>query len=119
MRLQKKHLSNKARSKRSEKRAAQIHKGRIQPASGALPVARFKGDIVTSRYVVDDKTTNRKSFAINADIFRKLRREAWINDRLPMIRIEFQNLTLCVIEEKDFTRLHYKEEYYKKEFTKT
>jgi hypothetical protein len=105
MRLPKINQSNKWRSKRSEKRAARIHNGRVQPASGALPVARFKGDVVSDQFLIDDKTTNSKSFAVNSATFIKLRREAFINRKSPMIRVEFPNITVCVIEEKLLAKL--------------
>src|ERR1051326_5881041 len=99
MRLPKKHLTNKQRSNRSEKRCAAIHSGKRQPASGALPVAAFKGDVKSRTYLIDDKTTNAKSFSLNSATFKKLRREAFMNNRIAMMRIEFPDITLCVLEE--------------------
>jgi hypothetical protein len=105
MRLPKRNLGNKWRSKKSEKRCAVTHSGRVQPGSGCLPVAALKGDVKTSLFIIDDKTTNRGSFSLNFALFAKLRREAFMNDKLPMIRIESQNLNLCVLEEKDLLSL--------------
>ena len=85
----KRNLSTKARSKRSEKRAQKIFGGRIQPASGALNVTGLKGDILSAKFLVDDKTTASGSFSINSKLWRKLRREAMIVGRAPALRIEF------------------------------
>ncbi len=105
MRLSKKHLTNRQRSKRSEKRCADIFKGRIQPASGSLPPAAFKGDVKSELFLIDDKNTNLQSFGVKSSVFKKLRREAFMNDKKPMIRIEFQDITLCVLEQSDLLAL--------------
>lgn len=98
-------MGNKWRSKKSEKRCAVIFKGRVQPASGALPVASLKGDVITGNFLIDDKTTNGKSFSLNFALFIKLRREAFMNGKKPLFRIESQALNLIVIEQKDLLEL--------------
>jgi hypothetical protein len=95
------HLSTKARSKRSERRAANVLGGRVQPASGALPVAYLKGDVVTSRFMVDDKTTEKASFSVPTALWKKLSREAFMARKRPMFRLEFrkEQVTLYVVDE--------------------
>jgi hypothetical protein len=106
MRLPKRQLSKRARSKRSEKEAAQTLEGRVQPASGAIPVFNLKGDVKTKRFLIDDKTTHAGSFAVSLKLFRKLSNEAWKNKKRPAIRISFDNSApLYVIEESEFMKL--------------
>jgi hypothetical protein len=101
--ISKKYLGNKFRSKRSEKRAARIFGGRVQPASGALPVAHLKADVKSRTFLVDDKTTESKSFSINIEVWRKLTKEAFVNRRKPCMRIEFsQSQPLYLIDEMTF-----------------
>lgn len=99
----KKNLSTKARSRKSEARCARFVGGRTQPASGALPVAAFKGDVKSAKFLIDDKTTNRKSYSIAVKLWQKLVREAFINRRSPALRIEFTDgPTLYVVGEDIF-----------------
>lgn len=97
--LSKKHLSTKARSKRSEKRGATFLGGRVQVASGAINRFDLKADIKTEKYLVDDKTTNLGSFSINFALWKKLAGEAWMNKKRPMMRIESQSAVLYVVDE--------------------
>jgi hypothetical protein len=92
-----KHLGKKARSRLSERRAQAVFGGRIQPASGALPVAHLKGDILSDKFLVDDKTTGRDSFSMNVRLWRKLAKEAWIIQRRPAFRIEFDAGTVLYV----------------------
>lgn len=97
--LSKKHLSTKARSKRSEKRAATFLKGKVQVASGAINRFDLKADVKSDKFLVDDKTTNLGSFSINFSLWKKLSGEAWMNKKRPMMRIESQACVLYVIDE--------------------
>lgn len=109
MRLNKKNLGNKDRSKRSEKRAAIFLGGKVQPASGAINRFDLKGDVKTERFLVDDKTTTLKSFSINFDTWKKLSGEAWMNKKRPLMRIESENHTLYVMDEMTMEELIRKE----------
>lgn len=95
------HLSTRGRSKFSERRAAATLQGRVQPASGALPQTHLKGDVITSKFLVDDKTTESASFSVKTALWQKLSREAFMNKRRPMLRLEFrkEDVTLYVIDE--------------------
>lgn len=101
-----KHLSNKHRSKFSEKRAAQVFRGRLQPASGAINQFNLKADVKSDRFLVDDKTTIHASYSVTTKLWKKLHREAWMNRRRPAMRIEFADGTvLYVIDEMTLQEL--------------
>ena len=101
------HLTNRQRSKISENQLASQYKGRRQPASGALPVASLKGDVITDTFLFDDKTTGRKSFSVNDAAFRKHVVDAFQAKRMPVMRIRFEktNRALFVLDEATFNRL--------------
>lgn len=101
------HLSKRQRSKHSENQLARQYNGRVQPASGALPVAALKGDVVTDIFLFDDKTTGAKSFSVNEETFLKLARDAFRMRRIPAMRVRFEssNRAYYVIDGTTFTRL--------------
>ena len=104
-----KNTSTKRRSKFSEQRAAAVFGGKVQPASGAINRFDLKADIKSAEYLVDDKTTGRNSYGITIDLWRKLSKEAWMNKRKPMMRIEFtKGPTLYVMDEITFMKLQRK-----------
>lgn len=99
------HLSKRERSRRSEKQLAERAKGRVQPASGALPVLRFKGDVITDKLLFDDKTTQAESFSVKLATYEKLKKEAWFNgERMAVVRVRFEqeDKALYVIDENLF-----------------
>lgn len=89
--LKRPYHSKRNRSKRSEKSLAKKLGGRVQPASGALPVASLKGDVVTDRFCVDDKTTLSASFSVKVADIRKIERQAFQMRRLPVMSVQFEN----------------------------
>ncbi len=90
-------LTNKEKSQQSEKLAAKNFGGRVQIASGALRIA--KGDVRTERFLIEDKITDRKSFALSTKLWEKIRLEAFRQRKEPMMRITIQGKTLCVVSE--------------------
>lgn len=100
------HLSNKERSKRSEKRAAKFFQGRLQPASGALKSVFAKADVKSDKFLVDDKVTKNESYSLKIETWRKLSKEAWHNNRRPIIRIAFDSgPVLLVMDELSFNEM--------------
>ena len=103
------HLSNRQRSRLSEKELAKKVGGRVQIASGAMPVASMKGDVKTKVFLIDDKTTGAKSYSLKLADFRKIRKQAFQANRRPAMRVHFENegepVSLYVIEERDFLKL--------------
>jgi hypothetical protein len=103
------HLTKRQRSKISERELAKTIGGRVQIASGALPVAALKGDVKTKFFLLDDKTTVAKSYSLKLEDFRKIRKQAFDARRRPGMRVHFENdgqpVSLYVVEERDFLKL--------------
>lgn len=101
------HLTKRQRSKWSENKLAGVHGGRRQPASGALPVAGLKGDVITDRFMFDDKTTGAKSFSVNDATMQKLARDAFQARRMPLMHVRFEgtNRSYYVMDAATFNRL--------------
>ena len=98
--------TTKARSKKSEKRAAKILNGKVQPASGAINRFDLKADVKTDRFLVDDKITRRASYSLSVKLWRKLTDEAFKNSRSPMMRVDFEDgPTLYVVDEQTIQQL--------------
>lgn len=98
----------KARSKASEKNLAQLLGGQVQIASGAIQCAALKGDVITKRFHIDDKTTGSASFAVSEKLFAKLELDSMRQRRSPAISINFEGTgrRLFVINEREFLRLN-------------
>ena len=85
------HLTKRARSQKSEKALALKHGGRVQPASGALPVKSLKGDVRLKHFLIDDKTTEAKSFSLKLEDWMKIRNQAYsMQRRHPVIHVNFE-----------------------------
>jgi hypothetical protein len=100
------YFSTKARSSENEKKVARIFKGKLQPASGALPNTHLKGDVKSAKFLVDAKVTKHDSYSLNLALWDKLNREAWANNRHPAFCIEFGDGTkLVVVSSSTFEQL--------------
>lgn len=100
------HLTTKARSRLSERRAAAIFGGKLQPASGAVKRHDLKGDVKSPHFTVEDKTTGAASYALSVATWRKISNEAWSQDRRPAMKIEFTDgPTLYVLDEATFIEM--------------
>lgn len=104
MRLQRGGSSKKERSVKSERKLAAIVGGKVQPASGAINAMRLKGDVASTEFLLDDKTTIHASFGVSQAVFAKLAKEAWRLRRKPAISVNFEQTKtrLFVISESDF-----------------
>lgn len=99
-------MTKRQRSQISERELASRVGGRVQPASGALPVVGLKGDVVTSKFLIDDKVTAKGSFSVSLALWRKLRSQAFHTRKLPAISINFDgNLRLFVIDQTTWNKL--------------
>jgi len=101
------HLTKRQRSRISERELAKKVGGRVQPASGALPVAALKGDVITERFMFDDKTTLAKSFSVTEEVLVKLERDAFRARRMAALRVRFEHSgrSFFVISEQTFDRI--------------
>ncbi|MFQ3675922.1 MAG: hypothetical protein SNJ64_05210 [Endomicrobiia bacterium] len=101
-------MNNKIKiSKKSEKKLAKKINGKLKSGSGNT--WRSKGDVVTLQFLIDDKTSIKakemKSFTINKEKFYKHYKDAIIENKIGIYRINMGNKGLIVIDENDFWEL--------------
>ena len=94
----------KAWQKKETKDAEQFG-GRRTPKSGGF--WSFAGDVVTKDFLIDSKTTDKKSFSITANMWTKLFNEAIKARKLPILSILLINneTELVVLDKNDFISL--------------
>ena len=95
------YFTTKARAQRSERKVADLFKGRLQPASGALKSVHCKADVKSAHFLVDAKVTKHQTYTLRLQDWRKLRGEAFQNQRRPAMTVEFADGTLLVILAQD------------------
>jgi len=79
--------TNKARSKKQEKRIATSFGGRVQPASGAL--AGAKGDVrVRGKLRMEMKLTSKKAYRVSYEDLVKIRSECGLGEQ-PVFCVDF------------------------------
>lgn len=106
MKIGRKYLGNKKRSKHSERDLAEKLGGRVQIASGAINRFDLKADVVSEEFLCDDKVCGGKSFSITLKLWKKLSKEAWMNDKRPLMRINFvEGEPVFVMDELTFLEL--------------
>jgi hypothetical protein len=96
-------MSDKRSKKYETKVAKDISGGFVQPASGALPY--WKHDVRGDYWLVEHKYTEAKSFSIKKNYFEEVLKNAFKDDKLPVMIVEFPNkpeLKLAVIRYADF-----------------
>jgi len=96
-------MTTRKRSKQQEDRIAQEMGGLVVPASGSF-WAR-KGDARTDDYLVEAKYTDKASFSIKRAIWDKIRKEALLDGRIPLLAVQIQERKLVVMDEEDFHEL--------------
>ena len=88
------------RWKKQERKTARRYGGRTSPGSGNK--WGWRGDVKTDIFLIDDKTTDKKSFSIPQKMWEKIRSEALKEQRRPALKITFANGTSFVcIDESD------------------
>jgi hypothetical protein len=90
-------------SQRQEKSIAKKIGGRVVPASGAF--WSRKGDARSDDLLVEAKTTDKASFSIKKAIWDKIRKEALLDGRTPVLAIQIQDRNLVVLDQEDFLEL--------------
>ena len=83
-------MTKKDRSKRQESKVAREINGRVTLASGALWMS--KGDVRSNDYLVECKTTKKKTYPLHISTWLKIEKEA-INDgfRIPVMCIDLED----------------------------
>ena len=64
-----------------------------------------KGDVRSEDYLVEAKTTQKGSFTLRKDVWEKIRKEALLDGRMPVMAVQIQDRNLVVIDEEDFLAL--------------
>lgn len=94
----------KKKSQKQEKDIANKIKGKVVVASGALWGA--KGDVRTSKYLIEAKTTGKSYYSLTADVWEKIEGEAVSDNlRVPLMMIDLNNgeKRYVVFSTNDFT----------------
>lgn len=76
--------------------------GRVTPRSGGM--WSFPGDVKTDMFLIDSKTTDRKSYSITANIWRKLYSQALKSQRLPLLSVQLikEDIEVVILDKNDF-----------------
>jgi len=87
---------------KKENKDAEQFGGRVTPRSGGM--WSFPGDVKTDMFLIDSKTTDKKSYSITANIWRKLYSQALKSQRLPLLSIQLvkDGVEVVVLDKNDF-----------------
>lgn len=88
--LNRKYHSTRKRSKKSETDLAEKLNGKVQPGSGAINRFDLKADVKSAKFLADDKLVGGESFTVKLALWRKISREAWKNNKRPLMRLNFE-----------------------------
>ncbi len=90
---------------KKEMKDAELFNGKRTPRSGGLWSA--KGDVKSDKYLIESKQTMKKSFSVSVDLWKKIEREALLNNRIPLLSLEIgkDKQELIVISRDDFLTL--------------
>lgn len=90
-------------SQRHERRLEQVLGGRRTAASGAF--WSRKGDVRTDDLLVEHKYTSKKSLSITSAVLNKIRTEALMDGRMPVLAFHLDGRDYVCIDENDFLAL--------------
>ena len=71
--------------------------GRLQPGSGNNPCV--PGDFKVESHLVEHKSTSAKSYRITLEAWKKIKSEAALVGKSPMLMLNIDGVRLCVTEE--------------------
>ena len=88
-----------------ERKDAEAFKGRVTPKSGGH--WSFPGDVVTEKFLIDSKATEKKGFRITGNIWRKVFNEALKSRKIPILSLSLINeaIDLVILDKNDFIEL--------------
>lgn len=88
-----------------EKKDVKDFGGKPTPRSGG--VWKFPGDSKNNVFLIDSKTTEKKSFSVTLKMWHKINREALLNRRIPLLSIQFlkDNTEVVVMGKSDLLTL--------------
>ena len=87
---------------KKENKDAEQFGGRVTPRSGGL--WSFPGDVKTDMFLIDSKTTDKKSYSVTANTWRKLYSQALKSQRLPLLSVQLvkEDIEVVVLDKNDF-----------------
>jgi hypothetical protein len=87
--------------RKKEKRDEKDFQGRRTSGSGKNWYA--KGDVKTKTFLIENKTTKHLSYSISSKLWDKIRREALMSQRIPLLSIELGDGTeLIILDKSDY-----------------
>jgi hypothetical protein len=98
--------ARKTRSQLQEERIGDMPGGQKQVNSGRF--WRWKRDGILHEFLIEARTTEKGSYSINKEEFQKIKREALQTPPglLPGMQIDIQDLSLIVVETKDWQEIY-------------
>lgn len=91
------------RSRAQEVRIAKDLTGNRVPGSGAVP--GLDGDVRSADWLVECKTTKHRSFSLTLKDWLKIRGEAGLSMRKPLMMLEIAGEEFAVLSKEDFLQL--------------
>lgn len=89
------------RWQKKEQSDKKLFRGRTRPRSGGLWFA--PGDVSLEQFLIDAKTTEKKSYTVTQDIWDKIYTEALKCRKLPCLSVQLGNGTeVVVLDKNDF-----------------
>lgn len=61
-----------------------------------------KGDVKTKEYLISNKMTDKKSYSLKLKDWNQIVNDAFDEDRIPLMMIDINGTTLCVMDENTF-----------------
>jgi hypothetical protein len=62
----------------------------------------MKGDVRSEDLLIEAKCTAKASISITLSVWEKIRREAILDGRVPVLALQIQDRNLIVLDEEDF-----------------
>lgn len=90
-------------SQHHEKRLEKVMGGQRTAASGAF--WSRKGDVRTEDLLIEHKYTSKKSISLTSAVLEKIRLEAIMDGRMPVLAFHLEGKDYVVIDENDFIAL--------------
>jgi hypothetical protein len=91
------------RSRKQEDSIADTYRGSRNVMSGAGWVR--KADVRTEDMLIEAKTTQAKSYSLKLSELRELRKQAIMDDRVPVFIVDIQGHRYVVLDENDWLEM--------------
>lgn len=99
-------MDSRRKSQKQERDIATAIGGRVTPGSGAF--WHRKGDVSDEVFLIEAKMTDKASFSIKKEIWEKIRNEALLSDKVPVLMVRIQDRDLVVLDLEDFLAIAFK-----------